>query len=68
MTGRLKEFIFFRIINSEPLTNYLFDRFNGKTLIWQLAILCGIHMAHRFNMLCINTTWGELSSMGQVVF
>ena len=35
---------------------------NGKTLIRHLAILCGIHLRHRFNRFGINTTWGELSS------
>ena len=35
---------------------------NGKTLIQHLAILCGIHVRHRFNRFGINTTWGELSS------
>ena len=35
---------------------------NGKTLIRHLAILCGIHVRHRFNRFGINTTWGELSS------
>ena len=35
---------------------------NGKTLIRHLAILCGIHVRHRFSRFCINTTWDELSS------
>ena len=35
---------------------------NAKTLIRHLAILCGIHVRHRFNRFCIYTTWGEFPS------
>ena len=48
---------------------------NGKTLIRHLAILCGIHVRHRFNRLGINTRRAScllngascLLNVGQVV-
>ena len=39
---------------------------NGKTLIRHLAIMCGIHVRHRFNRFCINGA-SCLLNVGQVV-